>query len=1039
MKQIKLILILFLIPTVLIAQKAIQGKVVDDSNMPLPGATVIEKGTTNGTQTDFDGNFSIDVIDENATLVISFMGFLTQEITVGKQKSFSITLVEDAASLDEVIVIGYGTVKKKLSTGSSLNIKGDDISKQATTGTMEALQGISPGVSITRSSAQPGSATKVYIRGIGTMGDASPLYIVDGVVVSDIDYLSPSDIGSIDVLKDAASAAIYGSRAANGVILVTTKKGKRSEEGTMNINLDMYSGFQNVYNQPDMLNAQEFMEIQNEGRANDGLAPFDFEQIVGADIWAKLQNGWKGTNWFDEMKIKNGVIQNYALNISGGSKNSVYSFGASYHTNEGVFGKQTNSDYKRISLRLNSEHTLFKGKNDLDVVKFGENLTYSNTDMPTVALGNIYNNNVHSAIITNPLLPVYDDNGDYHYALNTPYEKQSNPIALMEYLTKNTTNIRDKIVGNFYLDIQPIKNLVFRSSYGFQSSYGNYRSWSPAYDLGEFEQTPYDKVTQSMNKGFEYTFTNTLSYDFNFKKKHNFKVLAGTEMNRVSHNFRVSGTNQNGLYNDSEYAYLDNYPVTDPALTMVSGSDRFGQSILSYFGRVSYNYDEKYLLTLVARADGSSNFAKGNRWGYFPSVSAGWVVSNEQFMEDSGLINFLKVRTSFGQNGNQNIGSFQYSSTIGTDYSDYFFGPDKTKVFTGAYPVRVPNPNVSWETSQQTDLGFDMYLLDSRLKLNFDWYQKDTKDWLVVAPIVSTAGAAPSVINGGKIRNSGVELALGWSENSNEFKYSVTGSFAYNKNEIKEIANGEGIIHGSPNVLFHGVTEMYRAQVGYPVGYFWGLKTDGIIQNQAEADEYNTIIQIDPRKSTPTAGDLRYVDIDHNNIIDDKDKTMLGDPNPKYNFGIQLSMEYKGFYMNMTGTGQGGMQIAKSYRSWNFDTENYTREIFDRWHGEGTSNSFPKLSSIGNQNMLPMSDFFVKDATYFRISNLTLGYNLKKIKNTPFKSIKVFATAKNLATFTNYKGMNPEVGYGADSWASGIDLGMYPQSRSFLVGINLNL
>jgi len=1015
----------------------VTGIVKDETGSPMPGVSVVAVGTTNGTTTNFDGIYSITV-NNGAQLQFSFMGYSTKTATVSGTE-LNISLSPDAASLDEVVVVGYGTQKKKLLTGANLNVKGDDISKLTTTGTMEALQGISPGVSITRSSAQPGAATKVYIRGIGTIGDSSPLYIVDGVVVSDIDYLSPSDIASLDVLKDAASAAIYGSRAANGVILVTTKQGKNSDKSYMSISMDAYMGVQNVYNQPDVLNAQEFMEIQNEALANDGKSPNDYESIVGPEIWNKLQSGWKGTNWFDEMKIKNGLIENYALNITGGSKKSVYSFGASYHNNEGVFGEQTNSDFKRISLRLNSEHILYKSKDDsFNVLKFGENLTYTNTDKPSVRLGNIYSNDVHSAITTNPLMPVYDENGEYQYALGVPYEKQSNPIALMDYLSSNSTNKNNRIVGNFYLELQPIKGLTIRSSYGFQGGFGNKRTWQPAYDLGDYKQAPYDKVIQLNNQSYAYTFTNTAMYKFDFKEKHNFTVLAGSEVNKVTQQLTVGGSNQNGLFNDPRFAYLDNYPIIDPSLTKLQGSDKYGQAILSYFGRASYNYDEKYLITVVARADGSSNFTEENRWGFFPSVSAGWVITNEDFLKESDVISFMKLRASFGENGNQNIGAFQYAATISNHSASYFFGDDKNVIYTGSYPARVPNSDVTWETSQQENIGLDMNFFKSKLRLNVDLYQKDTKDWLVVAPIVATSGTNPSAINGGQIRNKGIELALGWNDQVGDFKYNISTSFAYNDNEVIAIENGEGIIHGSQNVLTHGMSEIYRAQVGFPIGYFWGFQTDGIIQNDQEAIDYNSRITDDPRKDTPTPGDFRYIDQNGDGIIDDNDKIMLGDPNPKYNFGLQISLEYKGFYMNMTGTGQGGMQIAKSYRSWNFDTENYTRDVYDRWHGEGTSNTYPKLASSGNQNMLQMSDFFIEDATYFRISNLTFGYNVKAIKNSVFKGGKVYVSAKNLATFTNYSGIDPEVGYGYDSWASGIDLGMYPQSRTFLMGVNLN-
>jgi len=1014
------------------------GTVVDETGLTMPGVSVVAVGTTNGATTDFDGNFTIDV-PEGTTLEFSFMGYKTIDLKASTTP-MNIAMQPDAAALDEVVVVGYGVQKKKLNTGANINMKGDKIAEQTTTNAIDALQGISPGVNITRSSAQPGSSTKVFIRGIGTIGDASPLYIVDGVIVSSIDYLSPTDIASLDVLKDAASAAIYGSRAANGVILVTTKNGKKSVEPYMNINFDSYVGIQNVINQPEMLNAQQFMDIQNEARANEHQGPYDFEKIMGPYAWSKYQNGWKGTNWFDEMKIKNGVIQNYALNLTGGSANSIYSFGASYHGNEGVFGKQANSGFKRLTLRLNSEHTLYKNE-EHDILKFGENLTYTNSAMPSVRMNGLYNNDIHSSLVTTPLLPVYNEQGEYHYALGAPYQLQANPVAIMDYNSRNVTDKNNKIVGNFYLELEPIANLTIRSSYGLEGSFGTYRSWMPAYNLSTKGSgvNPFDKVSQRTYQKYSYTFTNTVNYKFSVNDVHNFVLLAGTEMNKVTQNWRQQGKNSNGIFNDPTYAYLDNYPVVDPALTESNGSDNYGQAVLSYFGRASYNYDEKYMMTVVARADGSSNFTKENRWGFFPSVSAGWVVTNENFLNDSNVFDFLKVRASWGQNGNQNIGAFQYANTISYENADYYYGEDKTRITPGGYPSRIANPDVTWETSEQTNIGFDANFLHSKLRLNVDLYQKDTKDWLVVAPIISTYGTNPSAINGGKIRNSGIELALSYNNEIGDFHYNISGSFAYNKNEVVAIDNGEGIIHGTNNSLTHGISEISRVEVGHPIGYFWGFKTDGIIQNQAEADAYNHAISSDPRKGKIGPGDFRYQDLNNDGKINDDDKTSLGDPNPKYNFGLQLNMNYKQFYMNIVGTGQAGMQIAKSYRGWNKDMENYTTDVFDRWHGEGTSNTYPKLSSKGNQNMLQMSDFFVHDATYFRISNVTVGYNFKPIEDSFFKGGKVYFQVRNLATFTSYKGMDPEVGYGGkDKWASGIDLGMYPQSRSFIIGVNFN-
>jgi TonB-linked SusC/RagA family outer membrane protein len=1036
MLSIVMLTFLTIIPASFYAQEAkhnVEGVVTDDTGLPLPGVNVYIKGTSTGTVTDFDGKYLISA-SNNDVLVFSFIGFMQQEVLVGDKTKIDIVLASEASDLDEVVVVGYGVTKKKLQTGANLNVKGENIQELAPDNAINALQGISPGLSLTKANGMPGESAKINIRGMGTIGNSNPLYIVDGVTVSDIDYLSPSDIESIDVLKDAASAAIYGSRAANGVILVTTKKGNNND-GKVNVSLNSYVGWQNVYKMPDVLTAQEYALMQNEARLNDGLPLWDYPSLV--PNWDEIESGeWQGTNWFDEMRKKNAMVQNYSMNMSWGNKKSVYSLGASYFSNDGVLGKQVDPHYKRITIRFNSDHTLYE-KDNLKIIRFGENLTYNNNEKVGIKAGNLYYNDIRTAFATSPFLPLYDDQGNYHYAI--PWNViECNPIARMEYDGKYLWPKSNKMVGNVFLEVQPIKNLIFRTSYGFNATMGSRRHWVPAYQLSDNVINPYEWASQSMNHNFSYTFTNTLSYDFDLGTDHHFKALAGTEMYKVTRQMNVNGKNQNGIFGDPEHAYLDNYPIIDPSLTEVGGEDSYGQAILSYFGRISYNYKERYLLTFILRSDGSSNFAEGNRWGTFPSIAGGWVITNENFMKDIKGLDFLKLRVSWGQNGNQNIGAFQYSSTIIYDQASYFYGPDKTIEYLGGYPSRVPNPNVTWETSEQTDIGLDAYFLDSRLKLNFDWYNKVTKDWLVKAPILATAGTNPSSINGGEIKNTGVEVALGWDERSKNFNYSITGTFAYNHNEITEIANDEGIIHGPSNILTQGIGEIYRAQVGYPIAYFWGFQTDGILQNQAEADAYNSTFSSDPRATKPSPGDLRYVDQNNDGVIDDKDKIYLGDPNPNINYGIQINMEYKGVYLNFTGVGQAGMQITKSYRNWNKPFDNYTTDVFNRWHGEGTSTTYPKLSSAGNDNMLHMSDFFVENANFFRVSSLIIGYDLGRLNFWPLKQTKIYFQGQNLLVITNYSGLDPEVGYGPDDWASGIDIGTYPQPRTLLVGLQIN-
>lgn len=1019
----------------------VSGTVTTATGEPVPGATVVVKGTTMGTVTDFDGHYTISVVPADATLVISFVGMKIVEVPVANQSVIDIEMEEESIGLEEVVAIGYGVQKKKLATGANMNVKGEDIQALNTTTAMDALKGITPGVNITQSNGQPGAGNKINIRGIGTTGNSSPLYIVDGVIQGNIDYLSPNDIESIDVFKDAASAAIYGSRGANGVILVTTKKGRKNQRPV--ITYDAYYGVQNVYKLPDLLNAQEYANIMDEALVNSGNAPHDFASLV--PDWDKIQSGeWKGTNWFKEIMVDDAPVQSHSLGIQGGSKNSIYSFGASYLDQEGIIGSTSDNYYKRFNLRLNTEHILLNNS-DFDILTFGENLTFTNSKSNAIRQGNIYWNDVHNALVASPFLPMYDDNGDYHQTIGWN-SSDGNPAALMEYQTKYGENDNNQLVGSFYLVVQPIKNLKFRSSLGFNMFWGNSRSWIPNYNLGPRFVTDGDQVSQNLWTGRSIIQDNTLSYSFDIDGIHNFEALIGNSFEKSVQDVNLSITNRNSLFQDFEHAYIDNTPGAS-SITSIGGSDRYGWGMMSYFGRLSYNYKETLLFSAMLRGDGSSRFPKENRWGYFPSVSAGYVMTNSAFMENtSELIDFLKIRGSWGQVGNERVSSFLYSSTMaylndGNAFYNwsYTFGGDKTTNEIGSKPARIPNPEIGWETSEQLNFGLDAAFFNSRLSLNFDWYKKDTKDWLVWTDIPVHNGLSGVTINGGQVTNKGIEIALGWNDYSGKFKYGATVSLAHNKNEITSINNSEGIIHGPGNVLSQGTGEIFRAQVGFPIGYFWGYETDGVIQNEEEAAAW---VGPDgtPYYDDQQPGDLRWVDQNEDGRINELDKVKIGDPNPDYILGIQLNAEYKGVYVNATANGSFGQQIAKSYRSFaDSYKNNYTTDVFKRWHGEGTSNTHPRLLSSPHRNTQNLSDLYIQDGDYLRISNLTIGYDLKKIVKKFFLSeMKVYFTAQNLYTFTNYDGMDPEIGYGQDySWASGIDLGLYPAARTYLVGVSL--
>ncbi|RKD92035.1 TonB-linked SusC/RagA family outer membrane protein [Mangrovibacterium diazotrophicum] len=1018
------------------AQRSITGVVSEkDTGEPIPGAAVVVKGTTNGTSTDLDGKFSLQVSDGDV-LQVSFVGFTLQEIPVNGQTTISVLLEEEVALFDEVVVVGYGVQKKKLVTGATVQVDGEDLQKRNTTNALQALQGQTSGVQISSTSGQPGEGLKVVVRGQGTIGNSGPLYIVDGVQTGDISYLNNADIESIDVLKDAASAAIYGSQAANGVILITTKTGKK---GTAKISFDAYYGLQNVARKVDMLNSKEYAVIMNEAAINSGKAPYFTP--------SELEAMGEGTDWVDAMLYDNAVTQNYTLGMTGGSDNSVYSMSLSYTGQEGIVGGPEVSNYDRYNLRVNSEHKLYDG-----FLKVGQHLTMGYIEKNGIGVGNQYNNSLRGALNTSPFLPMYDVNGDFlnnkagveYYDENgdlqvwDPWaEGENNPYGSM-ILNNQSKNNNQKIFGDVYFELNPMKNLRFRTTAGFDYYVSEGRSYRPIYELSIYAFRLNDGASQSMSKGLALTWDNVLTYDFDLNE-HAFTVMAGNSIYQNKGSW-VSVSNSDLVTSDLDHAYIDNTTNTDFTLLSYGGAPNDEAMLLSYFGRLSYNYKERYMLNATFRADGSSKFAKGNRWGYFPSVSAGWVLTNESFMENSAsFLDFLKLRASWGQVGNQNIDAWQYLAPIQTSNTNYYFGTDDFDASgntVGAYPSRLSNPELKWETSEQINIGFDSQLLDGHMNLTLDWYKKSTKDWLIEAPILATAGADAPYINGGNVDNTGIELSVSYHNNIGKFNYRIAGNIAKNKNEVSEVPTTDGIVHGLTNMLYDNSLEFYhRAETGYPIGYFWGWETDGIFQNEEEVQAYTNNGKVTQPNAKP--GDLRYVDQNKDGVIDESDKTNIGDPNPDYVFGFSVGFDYEGFDFTVDANGVAGNQIVQSYRNHANAYANYTTEILSRWHGEGTSTTIPRVTET-NVNYL-FSDVFVKDGDFLRISNITLGYDFAKklVKKDFISQLRVYASVQNAITFTKYNGMDPEIGYGVENGSSGVDLGYYPRPRTMMVGVNI--
>ena len=1013
--------------------QTVKGTVISGSdNEPLIGASVMVQGTKTGAVTDLDGNFTIEA-KNGQTLEVSYLGFITQKIKV-TGSTINVTLNEDKQSLDEVVVVGYGVQKKKLVTGATVQLKGDDIAKLNTTNPLSAMQGQTPGVNIVSTSGQPGAAMSVTIRGLGTVGNSQPLYLIDGVG-GDITTLNPADIESIDVLKDAASAAIYGAQAANGVVLVTTKSGK---EGSSKITYDGYVGWQTLGRKFEMLNSNQYMQIMDEARLNSGMSPIDWTSLNSIrDVNGNVYN----TDWIDQAIDNGALTTSHSLAFTGGSKTSTYSISGGYTGQDGLVGGSDVSYYKRYNLRANSEHKMYNG-----LITIGEHIGFVYKDSRGMNTGSIWNNNLRGAFSTSPLVPVYDAAGNYYSTENSDWNtSDGNPYGTM-MMNRYNQSKNTSVDANVYLQIEPIKNLKFKTVFGLNYGGSNYRSFSPIYKFTPQSGNTVTSVNQSHGNGTSLVWTNTLTYDFDIKD-HHISALIGSETSKYDGSSTTSyGLNLTAGFDDWEHAYVANTEMSNEN-RKVGGGPYDSTRGQSFFGRLGWSWKERYMINATMRADGSSKFAKGHRWGYFPSVSAGWTISEESFMKSTASwLDFLKLRLSWGQVGNANIKCYQYLAPVSTSNTNYNFGTDAgTKGWSmGAYTSRLANENVKWETSEQYNVGLDARFLRQRLSLTFDAYIKNTKDWLVQAPVLATAGTAGPIINGGDVKNKGIELGLSWNDQiGKDFIYSVGANFAYNHNEVGSIPTKDGIIHGQENQIYSNAEEFYRAENGHAIGYFWGYKTAGIFQNQQEINEWiaagNGVMQ-----SKVHPGDVKYIDINHDGVINANDKVDLGNGLPKYTFGFNFTLGYKGFDLSANFTGAAGFQIAQSYRDPNSSQGNYSRRILNRWTGEGTSNEIPRVTYGDVGNWL-FSDLYLQDGDYIRLQNLTLGYDFKKLISWKgLSKMRLYFQVQNLFTLTKYDGMDPEIGSyngtdgnSSDSWVSGVDMGYYPHPRTFIVGLNL--
>ena len=996
-------------------------------NQSLPGASVTIKGTVTGTTTDINGQYTVKA-SPNQVLVFSFMGMTAQEVTVtADTKTLNIVLAEAATLMQEVVVVGYGTQKKSVVTGAISSVKAKDMEKTPNGRVEQALQGRVSGVTVAANSGQPGAASTIRIRGVTTFGDDAnnPLWVVDGVVVdaAGIGYLNQSDIASIEVLKDATSAAIYGTRAATGVILVTTKKGKA---GKMVVNYNTFYGTSAPAKVLTLCNASQYATLINERQTNGGLAP----------KFPKVDYGL-GTDWQNEIFNNSAGRYSHELSLSGGNDKSTFYSSVSITNQEGIVATEI-SNYNKISFRLNSEHKISK------IFTFGQ--TFGYTHQKSIGIGNTnseFGGPLSSAINLDPITPVIetdpalaaaypdaairDANGNPYGISPNVGQEMTNPLAYTQ-TRLGQYNWSDDFSGNAYLDVNLSSHLKFKTSAGAKLAYWGWRGFTPVYYLNPSTSTIINSYGMSNQQGFDWNIENTLNYS-NKIDDHEFSILLGQGAYVNGIGFGSSNTIQ-GLPITSWEDASFNFDI--PQANRISGTWDFTEhKISSLFTRVNYNFKEKYLFTGIVRRDGSTRFGTNNKFGIFPSFSLGWVVSSESFWKTNDIVNTLKIRGGYGVNGNDNIGDFGYLATVigGFNYTLGNLG----NITTGYAPKTLDNPDLHWEETSQLNIGFDARFLTN---FNFvvDIYKKRTTGILRTIPIPGYVGVSSSPVgNVADMENKGVELELGYNKTFGDITFSANGNFAYLKNEVTYVNSDADFIAGG--ATFQSMGPVTRIQVGQPYNSFYGYQTDGIFQSWAEVNaNVNSTGGLIQPKAAP--GDWKWVDTDGDGTVTEKDKQFLGSSIPKYTFGLTLNAAYKGFDIMIFGQGAAGNKIFQGLRRLDIEYSNYQSTAMSRWTGEGTSNDYPRLTANdANGNFGSMSNFYLEKGDYFRLKQVQLGYtiNSELLKKIDISRLRVYLQSENLFTFTGYTGYDPEIGGGV----YGIDKGFYPQARSFIAGLQL--
>lgn len=987
-----------------IAQQEIQGTVVDaQSGETLPGVNIRVQGSdTRGTVSDIDGNFSITLQADEDVLLFSYVGYTTREVNVEGQQELLVELEPSVGELDELVVIGYGAVRKRDVTGAVSQVPAEEIGDFTSFSAEQSLQGKVSGVQITSTSGAPGADAAVRIRGVGTFNNSSPIYVVDGVILDDISFLNPSDIQSIEVLKDASATAIYGSRGANGVILIQTKTGEGLEAGSTLVNVSVESGIQQLEQQIDLLNGREFATIANE------IRPGSYNNVDAVP----------NTNWQDQI-FDIAPMQNHQISVSGATENSDYYISVGYFQQAGIIDK---SNYERLNLKINNNYDIN------DNVKLGNNITispYRQRVAPNVTFG---------AYRAQPLLEPYYEDGSFGVVYNV-----GNPLASLEY--SNNYNRGARIVGNVFGEFTIADDFMLRTSFGTDAALNRAENFTPAFtvfnpDGTESQQNnEYSDLFKGETLNYNLLWENTLNY-IKDVDKHSVNAVVGLTMQQVkSEILQLSG--QNVIRDGNDFWYIQPSYIIDEANninTLSSISNRVDANqyfnMMSYLGRLVYSYDGIYTATLTLRRDGSSKFSEGNQWGTFPSVAFGWNLDREAFMEDITWLDNMKLRGSWGMIGNEKITYYDRFARVDAGLLAVFGNPDAT--FNAATYGKSGNPDLKWETTTQTDIGLEVGMFSRRLTGEFDYYNRITDDILIELATPGHIGNGQGQrvrFNAASVLNRGFEFRLNWEDYlGEEFSYGITVLGNTIHNEIQDIGGNSEVDDELIGGALANGQRVTRSVVGRPIGSFYGYKTDGIFQNQSELESY-------PSMSLAGVGDLRFVDTNEDGQINGDDRTYIGSPIPDFVYGFEFDLAYKNWDMSVSFQGQYGNELFNGKNVVRPDPYNFEQHVWDRWTGEGTSNSEPR-PSYGGYNFLP-SDRFIQDGSYLRLRSINLGYSLPSalMNKINMTRARIYVKANNLFTWTDYTGYTPEIGSG-NVLSNGIDTGIYPIPRTISIGIN---